>query len=73
MDNHFAGMEASNAGHNATADAVLEQVQSRMTDGALAELVKQGVIDATADKAKAASIVANAFKVMRIASPLLGL
>lgn len=69
----FAHFKPLDEAQDGIAQAVLEQVRSRMTDSAFAELVKAGIVQATQDKESAARIVAGALTVARLAKGLLGI
>ena len=69
----FADFKASDERLNAIANATLSRVQANMTDAALVELVKAGVVKATADKESAARMVSGILAVARFASGLLKL
>ena len=69
----FADFKTSDDRLNAIADATLSKVQANMTDSALVELVKAGVVKATADKESAARIVSGILAVARFATGLLKL
>lgn len=68
--NHFDSLDEEQA---AIANATFAKIQANMTDAALAELVKAGIVQATADKQSAARIISGIMTAARFARGILKL
>lgn len=73
LPNEFEHFKPLDDAQEAIANATLAKVQANMTDAALAELIKAGIVKATDDKQRAARIVSGIMSVARFAVGLLKL
>jgi hypothetical protein len=73
LPNEFDSFKPSDEEQMAIANATLSRVEKNMTDQALVELVKAGIVQATTDKQRAARIVSGILAMARCVTGVLKL